>query len=66
MRYLGAIAKQTTLTHVREICEIEMIARTLKEILNSTVSSYILKQRYKYEQLQQKIAMLSKEISSEG
>jgi len=33
MRYLGAVAEQSSLYHVKELCIIEMLARTLKNIV---------------------------------
>ena len=33
MRYLGRVAEETELLHVKEICIIEMVARTLKRML---------------------------------
>lgn len=33
MRYLGTVAEQSVLSHVKEICVTEMLARSLKNIL---------------------------------
>jgi hypothetical protein len=45
MRYLGEVAKETNMTHVKEICLVEMCARTLKVILNTEVARKILEHR---------------------
>ena len=42
MRYLGWIASNTTLPHIKEICQIEMIARVCKKILRYHLSEMIL------------------------
>jgi hypothetical protein len=33
MRYLGAVAEQSILSHVKDVCVTEMLARSLKSIL---------------------------------
>ena len=33
VRYLGTIAERTQLPHVRELCEVELVARTCKQVL---------------------------------
>jgi len=42
MRYLGLVAEQSILTHVKECCVVEMLARTLKNILNEVLADKIL------------------------
>ena len=42
MRYLGVVAEQSTLNHVKECCIIEMLARTLKGILQKQLSERIM------------------------
>lgn len=42
MRYLGWIASNTTLPHVKEICQIEMISRACKKIIRYHISEMIL------------------------
>ena len=34
MRFLGVVASETSLLHVKEICVVEMIARTLKKMIH--------------------------------
>jgi len=43
MRYLGEVAKATSLTQVRDLCITEMVARTLKNILNEELPEKITK-----------------------
>lgn len=43
MRYLGMIAKQTDLQHIRDLCMTEMIARATKKILRANLAEFILK-----------------------
>jgi hypothetical protein len=54
MRYLGEVATQTSMTHIKEICVIEMCARTLKVILNMEISRKILKHRDLVRELEYK------------
>ena len=42
MRYLGEVAQRSKLKHVKDVCITEMLARTLKRIFNSALSSLIL------------------------
>lgn len=42
LRYLGWIASNTTLPHIKEICQIEMIARACKKILRFYLAELIL------------------------
>ena len=42
LRYLGWIASNTTLPHIKEICQIEMIARVCKKILRYHLSEMLL------------------------
>ena len=41
MRYLGAVASKASLLHVRTICTVEMIARTIKRIVHNMVNQLI-------------------------
>jgi protein TIF31 len=34
MRYLGKVALQSNLLHVKEICTVDMLSRTLKRMFN--------------------------------
>lgn len=45
MRYLGWVASKSELTHVKDICIIEMVARTLKRLFNTQITSLILNQQ---------------------
>lgn len=38
LRYLGAICRTTTLPNIKEICLVEMIARSAKKVLNKQLS----------------------------
>jgi len=58
MRYLGEVALQASLHHVKEICRIEMIARTLKRILNTQMSRKILNLRNLIQSLSNEIKEL--------
>ena len=42
MRYLGWIASNTTLPHIKEICQIEMIARSCKKMIRYHLSEMIM------------------------
>ena len=42
MRYLGWIASNTTLPHIKEICQIEMIARSCKKMLRFHLAEMIM------------------------
>ena len=42
MRYLGWVASKSELPHVKDICINEMVARTLKRLFNTQISSLIL------------------------
>lgn len=42
MRYLGWVTQKSELPHVKDICIIEMIARTLKRLFNKIISANIL------------------------
>ena len=38
MRYLGYVARMSSLDHIKQICVIEMLARTMKRIFNCQIS----------------------------
>jgi len=42
MRYLGNVAEQSKLKHVKDLCVTEMLARTLKRTFNTALSQLIL------------------------
>lgn len=42
MRYLGVVALESVCSHIKDICVTDMIARTLKRILNQQISELIL------------------------
>lgn len=42
MRYLGSVYHLTASPHIRDVCCVEMTARTLKRILNTQISDQIL------------------------
>lgn len=41
MRYLGAVASKASLLHVRTICTVEMISRTIKRIIHNMMNTLI-------------------------
>jgi hypothetical protein len=45
MRYLGRVATETELLHIKEICMIEMIARTLKRMLQTQLAAKVIELR---------------------
>jgi hypothetical protein len=51
MRYLGDVASKTGIYHIKQLCIIEMLARTLKGTLNTSISRKILSHRSKIESL---------------
>lgn len=42
MRHLGKVTEKTGLPHIKEICIVEMAARSSKKILRSILNEYIL------------------------
>ncbi len=43
MRYLGVVAEQSILSHVKEVCVVEMLARSLKNILYENIAGRIFR-----------------------
>ena len=41
MRYLGTVASKASLLHVRTICTVEMIARTIKQLVHNMMNNLI-------------------------
>lgn len=42
MRYLGLVWSETTLPHVKDVCQIEMIARSAKKIFRKQLAEIVL------------------------
>ena len=58
MRYLGLVTDLCQSPHIRDICLTEMAARTLKRMLNQTVSQNILEYQEEITKTEQDIAEL--------
>jgi hypothetical protein len=54
MRYLSHICVLTHVPHVKDICVIEMLARTCKNIINTKMSELILENKIEYNLLTDK------------
>ena len=42
MRYLGKITESTSMPHIRDLCIVEMIARSSKKIYRAHLADFIL------------------------
>ena len=48
IRFLGHVAQQTRLPHIKEICEVEMIARSCKKLIRQELRELILQMQENY------------------
>lgn len=62
MRYLGVVAQNTTLPHIRDICYTEMFARTLRRLFNTNISNLILKHQERTVENKKEIQELKRNI----
>ena len=51
MRYLSYVCVSSTSNHIREICITEMLARTIKNIINTSLSNMILDNEKQHNEL---------------
>lgn len=51
MRYLSYVCVLSTPPHIKEICITEMLARTIKNIMNSSTAKLILDNEIEYNDL---------------
>ena len=52
MRYLSHVAVLSQIPHVKQICVTEMLARTIKNIINYQLSQIILENKEDHKQLE--------------
>ena len=51
MRYLGHVLVRSQAPHIKEICVVDMLARTCKNMLNRNLAELIIENRVEHEQL---------------
>ena len=62
MRYLSHVLVLSQVQHVKELCIVDMLARTVKNILNRNFSELILENQTEHESLRQECKQKEKEI----
>ena len=64
MRYLGTVAQNTTLPHIRDICYTEMFARTLRRLFNTNISGLILRHQERSKANSQEDIRLKRQLEN--
>ena len=63
MRYLSHISVLTQMPHVLELCVTEMLARTVKRIMNRQMSELVMENRQEYRYLEELIDVNKKQVN---